>query len=65
MIVHLTSETEAYAVYPGGESGNPGSKYYDDYLDNWVKGEYYKLWFMHEADKKDKKIKWVMTFSKS
>lgn len=65
MIVHLTTETEAYAVYPGGESGNPGSKYYDDYLDNWVKGEYYKLWFMHEADKKDKKIKWVMTFSKS
>lgn len=65
MIVHLTTETEAYAVYPGGESGNPGSQYYDNYLDNWVKGEYYKLWFMHEADKKDKKIKWVMNFSKS
>ncbi len=65
MIVHMTAETEAYAVYPGGESGNPGSRYYDDYLDNWVKGQYYKLWFMHEADKKDKKIKWVMNFSNS
>lgn len=65
MIVQLSAETEAYAVYPGGESGNPGSQYYDDYLDKWVKGEYYKLWFMHESDKKDKKIKWVMNFSKS
>ena len=29
MIVHLTPETEAYGVYPGGQNGNPGSKYYD------------------------------------
>ena len=63
MIVQLTSPTEAYGVYPGGESGNPGSVYYDNYLDNWVNGKYYKLWFMREGDRKDKNIKWVMKFS--
>ncbi|MDZ4795528.1 MAG: penicillin acylase family protein [Bacteroidota bacterium] len=64
MVVQLTTPTEAYGVYPGGQSGNPGSKYYDDYLDNWVKGAYNKLWFMREGDRTDKKVKWVMKFGK-
>lgn len=63
MIVQLTATTEAYGVYPGGESGNPGSKYYDNYVDHWVEGKYYKLWFMNDADKGDKNIKWTMKFS--
>ncbi|MBI3882983.1 MAG: penicillin acylase family protein, partial [Sphingobacteriales bacterium] len=32
MIVKLAAQTEAYGIYPGGQSGNPGSKYYDDYV---------------------------------
>ena len=63
MIVSLTAETEAYGVYPGGQSGNPGSKYYDNFIDTWVQGKYNVLWMMKEADQKDKKIKWVMEFS--
>jgi len=62
MIVHLTNQTEAYGVYPGGQSGNPGSRFYDDYIDKWVAGEYNKLWFMREGDKTDKNVKWVMKF---
>jgi penicillin amidase len=64
MIVQLSSPTEAYGVYPAGQSGNPGSKYYDNFVDTWVKGEYYPLWFMREGDKMDKKVKWVLKFSK-
>lgn len=64
MIVHLTTPTEAYSVYPGGQSGNPGSKYYDDYIDNWVAGKYNKIWFMREGDRTDKNIKWIMKFNK-
>lgn len=64
MIVQLSAQTEAYGVYPGGQSGNPGSKYYDDYIDNWVNGKYNKLWFMRDGDRKDKNVKWVMKFSK-
>jgi penicillin amidase len=64
MIVQLTSPTEAYGVYPGGQSGNPGSKYYDDFIDKWVEGKYNKLWFMREGDRTDKNIKWTMKFGK-
>jgi penicillin amidase len=65
MIVQLSSQTEAYGVYPGGQSGNPGSKFYDSYLDNWAAGKYNNLWFMREGDRKDKGVKWVMKFGKS
>lgn len=62
MIVHLTDKIEAYGVYPGGQSGNPGSKFYDSFLDQWAAGKYYSLWFMHAGDKLDKNVKWKMTF---
>ena len=64
MIVQLTETTEAWGVYPGGQSGNPGSKFYDDYIDNWVAGKYNKLWFMKDADRGDKNVKWTMKFEK-
>ncbi|MEO6538274.1 MAG: penicillin acylase family protein, partial [Ferruginibacter sp.] len=46
MVVSLTPKTEAYGVYPGGQSGNPGSKYYDNFINDWVAGKYYSLWMM-------------------
>ena len=64
MIVQLSATTEAYGVYPGGQNGNPGSKYYDDFLNDWVEGKYNKLWFMRDGDRTDKNIKWVMKFTK-
>jgi len=63
MIVHLTTPTEAYGVFPGGQSGNPGSRFYDHDIDTWVEVRYNKLWFMREGDRTDKNIKWVMKFS--
>jgi penicillin amidase len=59
----LSETTEAYGVYPAGQSGNPGSKYYDNFVDSWVKGEYYKLWMMKKSEVSDSKVKWVMKFS--
>jgi len=47
MIVHFTDPIEAYGVYPGGESGNPGSPYYFSMLDDWANGKYYRLIFAH------------------
>ena len=64
MVVQMSTPTEAYGVYPGGQSGNPGSKFYDDYIDNWVAGKYNKLWFMRDGDRMDKNIKWTMKFKK-
>lgn len=63
MVVSLTAQTEAYGVYPGGQNGNPGSKYYDSFIDQWVAGKYNKLWMMTRAETKDPKVKWVMNFN--
>jgi penicillin amidase len=56
MVVHLTTPTEAYGIYPGGQNGNPGSKYYDNFADSWGAGKYFKLWVMKDSDKSDKRI---------
>ena len=64
MIVHLTDETEAYGVYPGGQSGNPGSKYYDSFVDSWSAGKYYRLWVMKANESTDKRILTRLTFAK-
>ncbi len=65
MIVSLTNKTEAYGIYPGGQSGNPGSKFYDDAIDKWAAGDYYSLWMMTKSEETDKRIKWKMSFNKS
>ncbi len=63
MIVHLTDEIEAYGVYPGGQNGNPGSRFYDNFIDSWAAGIYYRLLFLNKQDaEKHEKIKWHITF---
>lgn len=65
MVVQMSSNIEAFGVYPGGQSGNPGSPYYDTFVDNWVNGTYYPLhlWKQNDAKTSDE-VLWVMTFSK-
>ena len=46
MVVALGPEVKAWGIYPGGQSGNPGSKYYDDFVDSWVDGKYYELLYL-------------------
>lgn len=64
MVVSLTDKTEAYAVYPGGQSGNPGSRFYDSFIDTWVAGKYNKLWVMQLNDANNPKVYWRMILSK-
>ena len=63
MIVSLTPQTEAYGIYPGGQSGNPGSRFYDDFVDNWAAGNYYSLWVMKASEVNDQRVKWTMSFN--
>jgi len=37
---------KAYGIYPGGQSGNPGSSHYDNMLEDWAEGKYYELELM-------------------
>lgn len=39
MVVELGPEIEAWSIYPGGQSGNPLSPYYEDRIERWVAGE--------------------------
>jgi len=64
MIVQLSEPTEAWGVYPGGQSGNPGSKFYDNFVDNWAKAEYHSLWMMKRNETGDRRVKWTMNFSR-
>ncbi len=50
MIVEMTSPPTALGIYPGGQSGNPGSQYYDNFIDDWAAGEYYKLLFIQDQN---------------
>ena len=43
MVVELGPETKAWGIFPGGQSGNPGSKYYDNMVNDWLAGKYYAL----------------------
>ena len=63
MVISLTAKTEAYGVYPGGQSGNPGSKYYDNFIDQWAAGKYYSLWMMTKEEVGDKRVIAKMSFA--
>lgn len=62
MIVELGDTPKAYGIYPGGQSGSAGSKYYDNFVTDWSKGKYYSLHlFMSEAAaKKAATTTWVL-----
>ena len=64
MVISLTAKTEAYGVYPGGQSGNPGSKYYDSFIEQWAAGKYYSLWMMTKEEAADKRVLGKMSFNK-
>jgi penicillin amidase len=63
MIIEMETPIKAVGVYPGGQSGNPGSMYYDSFIDTWSKGEYYTLQVMTKQDIEQNKFKWKMSFS--
>jgi penicillin amidase len=66
MVVHLTDEIEAYGLYPGGQSGNPGSPYYDTFVNYWAEGKYYRLLFLSkEKLKQSERTKWRIQFQKT
>ena len=49
MVVELGPEVRAWGTYPGGQSGNPASKRYDDHLAKWRAGELDTLRFPPRA----------------
>lgn len=58
LVVELskTGKPKGYGIYPGGQSGNPASKHYDDFVDVWAKGELKPLLFLQSANEKTNRI---------
>lgn len=50
MVVELGDEINAWGVYPGGQSGNPSSPFFDNMVDQWAAGKYYKLNFLKSPE---------------
>lgn len=54
---------KAWGHYPGGQSGNPGSKYYDNMIEAWAKGDYYDLLFLASLDESNSRIIFSQTLT--
>ncbi len=65
MIVALGDKPEAWGVYPGGQSGNPGSKYYDNMIQQWTNGTYNQLFFMESGDDDKQGVLFRLFFEKT
>jgi penicillin amidase len=50
LIAELGEKTEAWGIYAGGQSGNPGSPYYMSFIDQWANGEYFKINFIKDQE---------------
>ncbi|MDR3010883.1 MAG: penicillin acylase family protein [Sphingobacterium sp.] len=62
MIVEMGPSKKAYGIYPGGQSGNIGSKYYDNFLDDWQTGKFYELFLFKskEEARKEATNNWLL-----
>ncbi|MDN4166596.1 penicillin acylase family protein [Cytophagales bacterium LB-30] len=50
MVVELSTPVKAYAIYPGGQSGNPGNPAYSDFIEPWRTGKFLSLHFPARGD---------------
>ena len=62
MIVELGDRPRAFGIYPGGQSGNVGSRNYDNFIGDWNKGNYYPLQYFISKEEAGKQVKqsWVL-----
>ena len=40
LVVTLETKPKGWFIYPGGQSGNPGSPYYTSFVESWRQGQY-------------------------
>ena len=63
MVVEMGPQVKGYGVFPGGESGNPGSYYYEDMFKTWKDGQLNELLFLQSATENSDHIKSTLTLS--
>lgn len=50
MVVELGDQVRAWGIYPGGQSGNPVSRQYDEFIGRWSAGTLDTLRFPRRTD---------------
>ncbi|OCX51313.1 penicillin acylase [Mucilaginibacter sp. PPCGB 2223] len=63
MIVQFGPTVQGYGVFPGGESGNPGSFFYDNMFRTWKNGELNPLLFLQNPADQQKHITSTLTIN--
>jgi penicillin G amidase len=63
MVVQLGPRAKGYGVFPGGESGNPGSFFYNNMFQTWKDGKLNELLFLNSATEKSDRIKSTLTLT--
>lgn len=62
MVVELgDGEVNAWGVYPGSQSGNPGNPMYAHMVQDWATGEYNKLLFSEDINADSEQINYSLT----
>ncbi|MGD8979050.1 MAG: penicillin acylase family protein [candidate division WOR-3 bacterium] len=56
MIVSLGPVTKGWGVYPGGQSGNPGSRFYDCFVQDYLDDNVYEFLFLDKMEAEHKSI---------
>lgn len=56
MVVSMDKPVKAWGVYPGGQSGNPGSPFYSNMIDEWSRGEYFEMLLLQSARDQPEKM---------
>lgn len=46
MVIALGPQMKGWGIYPGGQSGNPGSMFYDSFVDDWLADKTYEFLFL-------------------
>ena len=65
MVVALEpGNVRGWGVFPGGQSGNPGSPFYKTGLEKWLNGEYYELNFVRNMEALSDKQLFEISFNK-
>jgi penicillin amidase len=61
MVVQMGPTVKGYGIFPGGESGNPGSFFYNDMFETWKNGKLNEMLFLKSADEASNLVESTLT----
>ncbi|MFK7787520.1 MAG: penicillin acylase family protein, partial [Crocinitomicaceae bacterium] len=60
MIVDMSDRPKGYGIYAGGQTGNPASLDYQEFVQDWIDGKYYQLDFYQNQKEAKPNYKWIL-----